>query len=134
MSRDVNLSAQEKLGELINNGEIDRLDEVFGTNVVDHDPAPGQASGVQGIKDFWTQFLTAFPDLKIQPEALVADEQHVTVVLTVSGTHQGTFQGLEPTGQQIQVRGIQVGRFEDGKIVERWGATDEAGMMKQLGQ
>ncbi len=134
MSREVNLEAQKKLGELLNNHEVDRLHEVIDDNVVDHDPAPEQAPGGQGIKDFWNQFLSAFPDLKIKPEALVADEEHVTVVLTVTGTHQGTFQGIEPTGKSFSVRGIQVGRFADGKIVERWGATDAAGILEQLGQ
>ncbi|MBA2420765.1 MAG: ester cyclase, partial [Thermoleophilaceae bacterium] len=38
-----------------------------------------------------------------------------------------------PTGKQIEVRGLQTARFEDGKIVERWGATDELGILKQIG-
>ena len=40
---------------------------------------------------------------------------------------------MTPTGQRIEARGMQIGRFENGKIVERWGSTDELGIMRQLG-
>lgn len=36
-------------------------------------------------------------------------------------------------GSRIEVRGVEIGRFEDGKIVERWGSTDELGIMQLLG-
>ena len=133
MSREINLKVQEKLGSIIADRQVDRLDEVFAQDVVDHDPAPDAAPGVRGIIDFWVEFLTAFPDVELNPEVLMADEDKVTVVLTIAGTHQGPFQGVEPTGRSIRIRGIQVARFEDGLIVERWGCSDEAGIMKQIG-
>lgn len=133
MSRETNLKAQERFGELIASREVDRLDEVFAEDVLDHDPAPGQAPGVRGVIDFWVDLLAAFPDLELIQEALVADDEHVTVVLTIAGTHDGTFHGIEPTGVHITGRSIQVARFEDGRIVERWGATNEVGIMRQLG-
>lgn len=132
MSREANLEAQEKMGELIVSGQLDRLGEVFAEDVVDHDPAPGQAPGVQGIKDFWHTFRTAFPDVDLEPQTIVADEENVAVVLSVSGTHRGTFMGVEPSGRRFSVRGVQVGRFEDGKLAERWGTTDEATLLSQI--
>ena len=58
----------------------------------------------------------------------------MTAVFTIKGTHTGPFQGHQATGKSFTVRGIQVGRFDDdGLLVERWGATDEAGLMQQLG-
>lgn len=132
MSREANLEAQEKMGELIVTGQIDRLGEVFADDVVDHDPAPDQGPGVQGIMDFWRTFRSAFPDVNLEPQTIVADDENVAVVLTVSGTHQGTFNGIEATGKEFSVRGLQVGRFENGKLVERWGATDEATLTNQL--
>ena len=48
------------------------------------------------------------------------------------GQHR-SLQGVAPTGKRIEVRGVQIGRFENGKIVERWGSTDGAGIMQQLG-
>lgn len=133
MSREQNVQAQSRLGEILAAKEVDRLHEVFHENVIDHDPAPGQEPGVAGIKQFWSGFLAAFPDLSIDLESLVADDDTVVVTLTVTGTHSGPLMGIEPTGKRMSVRGIQVGRFEDGMLVERWGSTDQLGMLQQLG-
>lgn len=51
---------------------------------------------------------------------------------TLRPTHEGDFQGVAPTGRRIEVRGLQIGRFRDGRIVERWGSTDELAIMPQL--
>ncbi|MBK0296223.1 mechanosensitive ion channel, partial [Bacillus sp. S34] len=59
-------------------------------------------------------------------------DDFVTAVFTIRGTHTGPFQGHEPTGRSFEVRGIQVSKFRDGKIVERWGATDDQGLAQQL--
>lgn len=131
--KDRNLKAQENLGEIIGQRDPSRLDESFATDFIDHDPAPGQGAGSAGITQFWKTFFTAFPDAAIAPQVVSADDDHVTVVLDVTGTHTGDFLGHAPTGKSFAVRGIQVARFDDGKIVERWGATDELGIMKQLG-
>jgi len=41
--------------------------------------------------------------------------------------------GHDATGKAIKVRGMQISRFQDGKLVERWGSRDELGMLSQLG-
>ena len=133
MSQAQNIAAQEKLGKGVVEGNLDVIEEVFAPDVVDHDPAPGQGPGNQGIKEFWTELRTAFPDLALQVERLVADDETVSLTYTLTATHDGPFQGIDPTGKQIEVRGLQTARFEDGKIVERWGATDELGILKQIG-
>ena len=132
-SRDRNIAAQQRLGELLTERALERLGEVFAADVVDHDPAPGQAPGAAGIIEFWQTFLAAFPDAALTPQVLSADDEHVTVVLDITGTHEGEFLGHAPTGRTVTVRGIQVGRFADGMLVERWGATDELGILKQIG-
>jgi predicted ester cyclase len=134
MAREKNIKTQELLGEILTARQVDRLGEGFHADVVDHDPAPGAPAGIEGVKAFWSEFFAAFPDVDLAVETLVADDEHVTAVFTISGTHTGPFQGHEPTGKSFTVRGIQVGRFDDdGLLVERWGATDEAGLQQQLG-
>ena len=133
MARADNEATQQRLGEIINSSEIDRLGEVFADDVVDHDPAPVQGPGVEGFKDFFRVLKGAFPDAKVDPELLVADDEHVSIAYTLTGTHEGEFQGVAPTGREISVRGVQIARFRDGKIVERWGSTDELGIMSQIG-
>lgn len=133
MSKENNIKAQEKFGEAINTGNLALIKEVVAPNVKDHDPAPDQGSGPQGFIEFFTMMRTAFPDLGVEVEHMVADEENVAFAYTVSGTHQGNFMGIAPTNKRFSVRGMQISRFENGKLVERWGSSDELGILKQLG-
>lgn len=133
MTREQNLATQERLGAAINEGNLDALTEVFAPGVVDHDPAPDQGPGPEGFQKFFSGMAAAFPDAHIEPETLVADDDNVAIAYTLTGTHDGVFQGVEPTGKRIEIRGVQIARFEDGLIVERWGSSDELGMLRQLG-
>jgi steroid delta-isomerase-like uncharacterized protein len=132
MTAERNQQAQERLGEILEARAFDRFPEVWAEDVVDHDPAPDQQAGLAGIVDFWTEFTTAFPDLTLEPDPLVVTDDYITAVFTIRGTHTGPFQGYAPTGRTFEVRGIQVSKFRDGKIAERWGATDEKGLAEQL--
>jgi steroid delta-isomerase-like uncharacterized protein len=133
MSKQVNIAAQQKMGEAVNKGNLDVFHEVFAANVKDHDPAPDQDPGPQGFIAFFTDMRTAFPDLKVAVEDMVADDEQVAIAYTITGTHQGNFLGIPATGKKIEARGVQIAKFKDGKIVERWGSSDELGMLKQIG-
>ncbi|OUD88806.1 SnoaL-like polyketide cyclase [Clavibacter michiganensis subsp. michiganensis] len=43
------------------------------------------------------------------------------------------FQGHAPTGKSVKIRGMQISTFVDGKLAERWGSSDELGILTQLG-
>ena len=133
MSKDTNIAAQERLAENINAGNVAVAVETFAEDAIDHDPAPGQGAGRAGFQAFFTELTSAFPDAHIEPLQVVADDEHVAVAYTLSGTHRGDFNGIAATEKTIEVRGLQIGRFEDGQIVERWGSSDELGILKQLG-
>jgi steroid delta-isomerase-like uncharacterized protein len=133
MSKEENVAAQEHLAGSINAGDVDAGVETFAEDAVDHDPAPDQGPGREGFRAFWKTITAAFPDAHIEPRHEVTDDEHVVVAYTLTGTHEGEFEGIAPTGRKIKINGIQIGRFEDGKIVERWGSSDELGIMKQLG-
>ena len=66
-------------------------------------------------------------------EQLVADDENVAIAYTVTGTHQGDFLGVPATGRQIKARGLQIARFQNGQIVERWGSSDQLGILQQIG-
>ena len=133
MTREINIATQEKAAELINAGDVDAaVNVMFAEHAVDHDPAPGQGAGREGFREFFHTLVSAFPDAHLEPATLVADERHVCLAYTLTGTHRGEFQGVPATGNTIEVRGVQIGRFENGQIVERWGSTDELGIIQQL--
>jgi steroid delta-isomerase-like uncharacterized protein len=133
MSKQENIAATQHLGEAVNSGNLSALNDVFAPNVVDRDPASDQAPGPEGFIGFFTSFRAAFPDLKIAVEQLVADEDNVAIAYTVTGTHDGEFLGIPATGRPIKARGLQIARFENGKIVERWGSSDQLGILQQIG-
>jgi steroid delta-isomerase-like uncharacterized protein len=128
-----NLATLGKLAEAASSGNLALLDEVFAPNVVDHDPAPDQGPGPAGYKRFFSEMRAAFPDLKVTVDRLVQNETDIAIAYTYHGTHRGTYAGVPPTGRRITARGMEIARFEDGKIVERWGSSDELGILLKLG-
>ena len=132
MSQQINIDAQIKMGEAVNTA-TEGLRDVIAASVVDHDPAADQGKGPEGFIHFFTGFREAFPDLSIAVEHLVTDDNNVAFAYTITGTHKGNFLGFPASGRKIKVRGMQISRFEDAKIVERWGSSDELGILQQIG-
>ena len=133
MSQEANIAAQQKFGEAVNSGELDLLDDLVAEDAVDNDPAPGQGLGPAGYKMFFGEMIAAFPDLHVAVERLVANDTDVAFAYTLTGTHQGPFMGHSASGKKFSVRGMQISRFENGKLVERWGSSNQQEMFDQLG-
>jgi len=133
MSKEANLQSLAKLAQAVNSGRFELFGEAVASGNVDHDPAPGQVQGPEGYRTFFKGLREAFPDLSVALETLVADEESIAFAYTLSGTRQGPFRGIAPTGRTMKIRGMQISKFKDGKMVERWGSSDELGMLQQLG-
>jgi steroid delta-isomerase-like uncharacterized protein len=133
MSKEVNLATLGKFAEAVNTGNFDLFEEAVAPGCVDHDPAPGQVPGPDGYRMFFSQMRTAFPDFNAALEALVADDESIAFVYTLTGTHQGPLGRIPPTGRKMKIRGLQFSKFRDGKMIERWGSSDELGLLTQLG-
>ncbi len=134
MSMEENVKTQKKMGEIVNSHQFEKLREVFASGVKDHDPADDQGPGPEGFIHWFTQFHSAFPDFKIAVEHMVTDENNVAFAYTITGTQEGPFNGIPATGKKIKVRGMQISKFDaDAKIVERWGASHEVGILQQIG-
>ncbi len=78
-------------------------------------------------------YTTAFPDTHFTVEDMIAEGEKVVARLSVSATQQEAYMGLPPTGKRATFTGIDVIRFANGKIVERWGEMDMLGLLQQLG-
>jgi steroid delta-isomerase-like uncharacterized protein len=133
MSKEVNLGTLAKFAEAVNTGNFDLFKETVALDNVDHDPARGQVPGPEGYRAFFTGLRNAFPDLEVGLETMVADEESIAIAYTLSGTQKGSFMGVAPTGRKMKIRGMQISKFRDGKMVERWGSSDELGLLHQLG-
>jgi steroid delta-isomerase-like uncharacterized protein len=128
-----NLAAQQKFGSAVNSGELELLRDVIAADVVDHDPAPDQGAGPEGYIRMFASLRTSFPDLAISAEQVVTDDDKIAIAYTMTGTQKGEFLGVAPTGRKIRARGVQIARFQDGKMVERWGSSDQLGILQQIG-
>ena len=84
MSKEVNLATLGKFSEAVNTGNFDLFKEAVAPGCVDHDPAPGQAPGPDGYRMFFSQMRTAFPDLKVALEALVADDESIAIAYRIA--------------------------------------------------
>jgi steroid delta-isomerase-like uncharacterized protein len=112
---------------------INIFDEVCAEGFVDHNPDPGHPGTRDGAKTMFRGMFEAFPDLKCEINSIVAEGDRVGAHVTMSGTHLGTFNGVPATGRRVKVTGFDWVRVQNGKIAERWGAFDAAGMLAQLG-
>lgn len=114
-------------------GDTRTLDRIVAKDMIDHNLAPGQKQGRQGVLDAVAMFRVAFPDLRITIESLVADEERVSVTGRMSGTNQGALMGVPPTGRSASFAYMDMYAIANGQIAEAWHVEDLAGMMRQLG-
>ena len=133
MSAEENKAFTRRAYEAINQKNLDALDEMVASDMIDRDPAPGQGPGLEGVKQYFSSLHTAFPDVQMNIDDMIAEGDKVVARVNVGGTHQGEFMGIDPTGNRVTITGIDILRIADGKIVERWGKFDDLSMMQQLG-
>lgn len=112
--------------------DLDLIDELATKDTVDHFPW-GDARGPAELKATMEEMLAAFPDFSATVEEAIAEDDLVAMRVTIRGTHQGEFRGIEPTGETFEVQNQVFTRVEDGKIAERWLVPDMLGLLTQLG-
>lgn len=118
--------------ESINRRNLKVIDELIDPNYVDHIPG-SPVQGIEGLQQAISTYLTAFPDLQMTIEDLIAEGDEVAARFTIRGTHTGELMGIPPTGRQVTVSALHILRVANGKIVEEWQNSDDLGMMQQLG-
>jgi steroid delta-isomerase-like uncharacterized protein len=94
---------------------------------------PGREIGPEAYARTVVEFVTAFPDVKFTVLDLIAENDKVVVCWNISGTHQGVFRGIAPTGKKISVDGSTVNQLANGKIMDSYVSWDLWGLMQQLG-
>ena len=132
-----NKAAFRRLHEAFNSGDADliskMIDEVVEPDVRIRTPLPVQATGAEALKQVWAMLLRAYPDLHVTVEDLIAEGDRVVSRNVVTGTHQGEYMGVPPTGNSVTYNEIFVFRFAGGRISETWGVVDVLAQMRQLG-
>jgi steroid delta-isomerase-like uncharacterized protein len=133
-TEDVKTVGARVIEEIFGQGKLEVADEIIATDFVGHDPAlPEPTRGPDGIKQAAAGYRAAFPDLTCTVDQQVVEGGTVATRWTGTGTHEGDFFGVAPTGKQVTVTGISIDRVVDGKVVEDHTNWDMFGLMVQLG-
>lgn len=120
--------------EVWNNGNLPVADQLFAPNYVHHDAStPEVGLGPDSEKKRVTLYRTAFPDLRLTAEEIIAEGETVVARWSCRGTHKGDLSGIAPTGKQFTISGVTIVRFSSGKMAEGFVNWDSLGLMQQLG-
>jgi steroid delta-isomerase-like uncharacterized protein len=134
MSEENKAVARREVEEIYARGNLAAAEEIYAPDYVGHDPTSGDIRGIEGAEQFAATYRQAFPDLQVTVEDQVAEGDKVVTRFSARGTHQGETEEFgPPTGTQMEITGIAIERFADGKIVENWTNYDALGLLQQLG-
>ena len=125
--------ARRVLHEVVQKGNLDVVDELIAPEYRYSAPGNPEVRGPEGYKQLVTMYRSAFPDMQMTEDDIVAEGDKVVTRWTARGTHRGELMGIPPTGKQINVTGMVIARIAGGKIVEEHEVFDALGMMQQLG-
>jgi predicted ester cyclase len=136
MSEEQNISIIKRTVDLINQRKLSQLVELTHPNFKRHDLAGAlpEVSGTDGPVNLVQLVLRAIPDIHYEIQQIVAKDDRVVVQLQGTGTHRGEFLGVASTGRRIEWNGINIYRFENGKVIETWQLIDVWGLMRQMSQ
>ncbi len=118
--------------EIASEGNFDLIDEICAEDMIDHSPF-WEMRGREAVKEQNRALFEAFGDFSATVEDIAAEGDTVAMRVTVRGTHEGEFMGLEPTGRSFEIGNMVFTRIEDGRIAERWVQPDMLGLLRQLG-
>jgi len=124
---------REYISEIINKHVSGRFSEYVPEDGIDHSAPPGMPAGSLGTEMFFKMFYEASSDMHNTILSMAAEEDKVSFVSQVSGTHDGVLMGMPPTGKKFSVTMLETVRIVDGKYAEHWGGMDLYSMMIQLG-
>lgn len=119
--------------EAWNKGNLDGQAHIFSPSYSWPDLPPVLGTGSQALLNFVRAFRAAFPDLHFELDEVIASGEKVAWRCVGTGTQQGDFMGIPPTGRAIKVAAIIISRFENELWAEDKVCWDQFGMMQQLG-
>ena len=137
MTLDHNKSLSRRSLEMWRNSAADEAAAVFAASYANHQE-PSVEGGTNSLDlDGWKRLVDqvgrAFPDLEVQIEMQIADGDLVATRWRFTGAQSGEYLGHAPSGRRATWTGIQIDRFENGKIVESWVDWDKYRFFDELG-
>ena len=119
--------------EVGNEGKLELADEIFDRYLAHQADGSALERGPEDVKRFMGEFQRRLPRLPHRDRRPDRRRRQGCTRWTMRGTHRGEFRGIAPTGNALEITGIGIFRFSEGKVVESWDNFDQLGMMRQLG-
>jgi steroid delta-isomerase-like uncharacterized protein len=119
------------LEELWNRSNFAVVDELLASDYDGHSSTV--IRGEEGAMGFIRTLRAAFPGFQLRVLDQIAEGDKVATRWKLSGAHEGTFQGVPPSGKRVEMTGITIFRLADGKLIDGWTNEDVWGMLQQIG-
>jgi len=116
--------------------DTSRVREFYADNIISHNNdagGPGSLVPIESMVGMWEASKKNNPERVLEDELILCSDDFVTVRTVVKSNFNTPIAGIEPTGQAYEITAIDIYRFENGKVVERWGNADVAHIYQQLG-
>ena len=119
--------------EVWNKKQESAIEEMLHSEAIVHGIGGTVMKGPAEFKKFHQAFVSAFPDMQVVVESILAEEEKVAARCSMRGTHTGRGLGISPTQKKVTMTGMTVVSVKDGKLFEGWNNWDFLGLYQQLG-
>ena len=120
------------LEEVLNRGNLELTHQLLHSEYRYESPTETM-NGVAEFQEFVAALRAAFPDFHVSVEGILAIDSSTSTKVRVRGTHLGEFFGISATGKAIDVYGVVLSDFVDGRIHREWELLDNQTLFAQLG-
>jgi len=129
---DRNIDVVRKYHEIWSNGKVEELDKIIASDFKSHFIGGFEYLGLEGAKNSVLETKKAFPDWKEEIVDIIAQDDKVVTRYHSTGTQLGNWDGIDSTGNKVDINEASIYRLEHGKIIEQWGFWDEINLKKQM--
>jgi steroid delta-isomerase-like uncharacterized protein len=134
-------TSPERIAEILhtlvegwNTNNVHAVIGLYAKDFVEEDIGLAQPTrGTETLRLIMRIYRRAFPDLHIEADDLVIQDDCAAFSWILTGTHRGTIMNIPPTGRQVRLRGISMIHFENGYVTRAVRVWDLAGMLRTFG-
>ena len=115
-----------------NRGDLDDYLTLYDDDVILHGYSP-QPMNKAAVKGFYEGIFAGLPGSQIELLDTLGSGDRIVARFAQRGRHDGALMGVPATGREVELNGITILAFRDGRVIERWAAADMLGLLVQLG-
>jgi steroid delta-isomerase-like uncharacterized protein len=118
--------------EIWNTGQVEKLNEILAPDFVCHYLTDQEWKGIAGSKTEIVNWRALFPDWHEEVVDIIIEKDKVVTRYNSTGTHSGTYEGIDSTGTKVMIAEISIYRIKDGKLAEQWCLMDDSALKTQI--